>query len=409
MSQTYITGLDIGDNAIKAVVAGVKKDGQLSLIKVLKYPSGGMKRGSVDDFTELIRALNQVFAEIKSFSRPALRNIFLNIGSADINAQTSRGIVAVSRADFEITKEDMERVVQASQALKLPPNRAIIHIITKEYVVDGVENIRDPLGMVGNRLEVNSLILDAFGPAIKDLTRAVEMAGGTIGGLVLAPLADARSVLSKNQKDLGVVLIDIGFGTTSMCVYEENKLLHAAVMPVGAGNITNDIAIGLRIPVDLAETVKMSFGSASSKGISARESVDLKKIDSNSKVVTTRKFIAEITEDRLAEIFEFVNNELKVIDKLGKLPGGAVLVGGGSKMPGIIDLARQELRLPVQLGIPDSSQIEVSSGELNVQIEDPEFSCALGLVFEGSSRMTVDMTDGSFKSLVRKIKSFILP
>ncbi|MDD5430821.1 MAG: cell division protein FtsA [Candidatus Pacebacteria bacterium] len=409
MSQNHIVGLDIGTSSLKAVIAEIKKDGQLSLVKVLQFPSAGMKKGNADDLPDLVRSLNQILPEIKNVSKKSLKNIFLNVCNSDARIQSSRGIVAVSRADFEIHKDDIDRVVQASQAINLPPNRMVLHSITKEFTVDDVEGIRDPLGMVGNRLEVDSSVIDVFAPKVKDLTKSVEMAGAGIGGLIFSPLADARSVLSRNQKDLGVVLIDIGFGTTTMCVYEENRLIHIAVLPIGAGNITNDLAIGLRTEVGTAEMIKLSFGSAISKGISARDTVDVRKIDPNSAVSTSRKFIAEIIEERLAEIFEFVNNELKSIDKNSKLPAGAVLVGGGAKIPGITELARQELHLSTKLGIPDTSQIEVTSGELNVQVENPEFACALGLVLWAYDRMAEDSTGVDIKSFWGKIKSSLLP
>ena len=217
-----------------------------------------------------------------------------------------------------------------------------MHAITKEFVVDGIGDIRDPLGMSGNRLEVNSLIIDAFGPSIKNLTKCVEMAGVSVGGLIFSPLADSMASLSKNQKDLGVALVDVGFGTTSLCVYEENKLIHCAVFPVGSGNITNDLAIGLKTSVESAEAVKLTYGSANLKGASGREQVDLKKIDPDTRSNVSRRFIAEIIEVRLAEIFEFVNNELKIIGKASQLPVGVVLVGGGCKLSGIVDFVKEE-------------------------------------------------------------------
>ncbi|TSC96272.1 MAG: Cell division protein ftsA [Parcubacteria group bacterium Athens1014_26] len=405
MANNFITGLDIGSKTIKAVIAVAKKDGQLSLLRVLKVPSAGMRKGTVDELPELVRALNHIFSEIKNFSKHALKNIFLNVGGANIHIQSSRGIVAVSRADFEIHKDDADRVVQAAQAINLPSNRMVLHAITREYIVDGAA-VKDPMGMTGNRLEVNSLIIDAFSPAIKNLTKAVESAGANPGGLIFGPLAAARSILSKNQKDLGVVLVDIGFGTTNLCVYEENKLLHAAVLPVGSGNVTNDLAIGLKTSIAAAEAMKLSFGSATSRGISARETIDLKKIDPNSKTIANRKYVSEIIEVRLAEIFEFVNNELKIIDKSGKLPAGIVLVGGGSKMPNIVDLAKQELKLPAQVGIPDTSIFDVSSGELSLQAEDPEIACALGLVLWASDGVVENV---SKESIWGRIKSSLLP
>jgi cell division protein FtsA len=240
--------------------------------------------------------------------------------------------------------------------------------------------------MIGNRLEVNSLIIDVFDPATKNITKCVEMAGGINNGLIFSPLASARSVLSKNQKDLGVVLVDIGFSTTGICVFEENKLLHAAVLPIGSGNITNDLAIVLKTSVTAAEAIKLTFGTALAKEVSGRETIDLRKIDPTAKNSTTKKRVAEIIETRLAEIFEFVNNELKNIGKAGQLPAGVVIVGGGSKIPNIVDLAKQELKLPAQIGIPETTSFDIASGEINLQVEDPELSCSVGLLIWGAEK-----------------------
>ncbi len=410
MSHNYVTGLDIGSSSVKAVVAELKKSGQLTLLRAFKSPSAGMRRGSVEDLAEMTRSLNVIFTEIRKISKEALKNIFLNIGGPDIHIQSSKGIVAVSRADYEVYQDDIERVVQASQAINLPPNRIVIHSLVKEYLVDGVGDIQDPLGMIGNRLEVNSLIIDAFAPRVKNLTKCLEMAGGTVNSLILSPLASARSVLTRNQKELGVAVVDIGFGTTSLCVFEENKLIHTAIVPVGSGNITNDLAIGLKTSIEAAETIKLSFGSAMSKGISVRETIDLRKIDANAKTNPTKKFVADIIESRLAEIFEFVNNELKAIGKAGHLPAGTVLVGGGAKLPGIVDLAIQELRLPAQIGIPETASLEVVSGELNLQLEDPEFSCAVGLTLWGNDRMSPKGGQiAGMNNLWKKILDHLLP
>jgi len=407
MSDNYITGLDIGASNIKAIVGQVNEDGRISVLRVFKSPSAGIRKGVIDDFSEMTKSINQIFGEIKNFSRQALKNIYVNIEGSDIHTQFSRGIVAVSRADFEIHKDDVDRAVQASQSVKLASNRTVLHAIIKEYIVDGINDIRDPLGMIGNRLEVDSLIIDVFDPAQKNLTKCVEMAGGSVSGLIFSPLASARSVLSKNQKDLGVVLVDIGSSTTGICVYEENKLIHAAVLPVGSGNVTNDLAIVLKISIVAAEAIKLSFGSALAKEVSGKETIDLRKIDSNAKNTTTKKRVAEIVETRLAEIFEFVNNELKSIGKAGQLPGGVMLVGGGSKIAGIVDLAKQELKLPAQIGIPETSSLDIASGELNLQVEDPEFACSVGLMISGSERCS--RGGGSFKGWFGRLINSLKP
>lgn len=402
-----IVGLDIGSHSIKAVVAEVNKKGKLSLIKVLKMPSAGMRRGIVDDLPEATRAISQVLGEIKQVSKNAAKNIYLSVGSPDFRVQHSRGIVAVSRADSEIYKDDIDRAVEASQAIKLPLNRMIVHSVTKEYIVDDVPDVRDPLGMVGNRLEVQSLIIDSFAPAIKNLTKCVESAGGAVSGLIFSPLASSQAILTRNQKDLGVVLLDIGFGKTGMSVYEEGKLLHTAVFPVGSGNVTNDLAIGLKTSVAAAESIKLSLGFAVAKEIPAREVVDLKKYDPSAKGVTSRRFISEVIEVRLAEILEFVNNELKYISKSAKLPAGIILTGGGSKLPGIVDLAKQELRLSAQVGTPDLPELDLPDNLMMSQLEEPEMSCAVGLVLMGAERNENSAMFDSVGFLKRIFRSFL--
>ncbi len=383
----YIVGLDVGSHSIKAAVAEIKKNSKLSLVQVFKMPSAGMRRGVVDDLSEATRAISQALGEIKQISKGAIKNIWLAVGSPDFRSQSGMGMVAVSRADSEIYQDDIDRAVDASQAIKLVGNRMIIHRITNEFIVDGVNGIRDPLGMVGNRLEVRSTIIEAFGPSIKNLTKCVEAAGGEVSGLIFSPLASSRAMLSRNQKELGVAMVDVGFSKTGMNVYEENKLLHSAIFPVGSGNITNDLAIGLKIGVNSAENIKLSLGTALAKEAPTREQVDLTKYDAGSRGTTSRRYIGEIIEARLAEILEFVNNELKYVGKAARLPAGVVLAGGGSKLPAMVDLARQELRLNSQVGVPNLSELDIANSELMTQAEDPEMACAFGLLLSGADQM----------------------
>lgn len=407
-----VVGLDVGSSTIKAAVGELTKGDKLSLLKVFKMPSRGVRKGLVDEMVETTGAVNKVLSEIKSHYPNAHKNIFLNTGSGQIRTQQSKGIVAVSRADYEICQDDIDRVLQASQAIKLPPNRIILHSITREYVVDGVGEIKDPLGMIGNRLEASVLLVDAFSPAIKNLTKCIETNGGEVAGLIFGPLAGSRSVLTKNQKELGVVVIDIGFGTTSMAVYEENKLLYAASFPFGSGHITNDLALGLKTSVDTADAIKFSFGAAFSKDISLRETIDLSKIDPRAKGHAGRRFIAEIIEARLVEIFEHIDKELDKIGRAAKLPAGVMLIGGGSKLPGLPDLVKQELKLSAQVGIPDVSDMEVLNGELALHVEDPEFACCLGLLSWGREKMSEDgakKVSYPIHGLVKKVIDYFMP
>jgi len=264
--------------------------------------------------------------------------------------------------------------------------------------------------MIGKRLEVNMLLIDAFTPTVKNINRCIETLGAAAENTAVSPIAAASAVLSDAQKELGVVLIDIGFGATKMAIYEEGRLSHAAVIGIGGANITNDLAIGLLIPVEVAEHLKLTYGSALAKEVSARDAVELNKLDARAKGTITKKFIAEIIEDRLAEIFELVNNEVKRAGKASQLPAGAVLVGGGAKMPNIAELARQELKLSAQIGVPDLSRLPAQTSELGLQAEDPEFAVAVGLLMQEenreikSSKASVDIGN-----LAKKILNYFIP
>jgi len=378
----FVTGLDIGTSSIKVAVAEIRGRRPV-IVHIHKEPSFGIRKGAIIDLGEASQSINRALTEVKKISKAAAKNIYVSIGTPQAKMQSSRGIVAVSRADAEIYQDDIDRAVRASQAVNLPQNRTIIHTLTREFVVDGVGDIIDPLGLSGSRLEVQSLIIDAFSPHIKALIRAVEIAGAEVSGLVFGPLVAARAALSKKQKDLGTALVDIGFGTTGLSVYEENRLTGVAKFPVGAGNISNDLAVGLKIPVDVAEEIKLNYGYALSREVSPKESVDLKKFAEEAKGNASRRFIAEIIESRLEEIFDLVNNELKLMQKFGDLPGGVVIVGGGAKLPGLTDLVKQEMKLSAQIGSTLTEEWEGQGGSSKEYLEDPEFVSAFGLVLWG--------------------------
>ncbi len=380
MAQEQVLGLDIGTHTIKAVIGESVGPEKIRLYTGFSKPSRGIRKGVVVDMEEVAGAVTNVLKDVKSYSKAALRNIYLGVDGSDVRAQVSRGIVAVARANSEIYKDDMARAVQASEAVNLPSNRMLLHTVTREFVVDGIGDIRDPLGMVGARLEVVSVVIDAFTPAVKNLMKCVELSGGSVGAIIFTPLASAKAVLTRNQKELGVVLIDIGYGTTGMAVYEENKLLYTKTFPIGAGHVTNDLAVALKIPVEAAEKLKLSYGYALSKEVSGKDTVDLSKVDSNLKGMPTRKFISEVIEARLVEICDLVNTELRLIGKAAKLPAGVVVVGGGAKLPGMAELLRSELKLSSQVGLPNPSVFEATSPGTSELIESPEATAALGLL-----------------------------
>jgi cell division protein FtsA len=398
-----ITGIDIGTSSVKVAV-GEQVGSKISLVHAAKESCSGLRRGAVIDVVEVSRTVNRALADIKKFSKSATKNIYLSIGTSQVNMQVSRGIVAVSRADAEIYQDDIDRAVRASQAVNLPQNRMIVHTLTREFVVDGAGDITDPLGLSGSRLEVQSVIVDAFSPHVKNLIRSVELAGGEIGGLVFAPLVAARAALAKRQRDLGAVLVDIGFGTTGMSVYEENKLLSVMKFPIGAGNITNDLGVGLKVPIDAAEEIKLEYGNAVARDVNTKDLVDITKLVPDAKGPVSRRFIADIIESRMGEIFDLVNAELKACGKYAELPGGVVIVGGGAKLPGVTDLAKQDMRLSAQIGSTIAEEWVDEGGAFKEYLEDPEFVSALGLVLWGADASGWDKGGRTGSSPLRRIQ-----
>lgn len=410
MASHFVVGLDIGSKNLRAAVAEVKKSDRYSLVSLIKVPARGFLRGAVDDISDATHSLSQLLSEVKKISPRACKSIILGISTPDIKVLRSRGVVAVSRADNEIYEDDIQRVENSAEAVSLPTNREPVERVIQEYIVDGVENIRDPLGMVGKRLELNMLIVHAFTPSLKGIERTLETLGARIAERTVGPLAASRAVLSKGQLELGVVLVDIGSATTGICVFEENRLLHAAVLPFGSANITNDLAIGLRIPVETAETIKLSYGSAIAKEVPARDTLELEKIDPRVKGEVSKRFIAEIIESRLAEIFEQVVSEVKKIEKANQLPGGVVFVGAGAKTPNLLELARKEMKLPAQIGVPDLSHLNSLSSEINLQAEDPEFATAIGLLLrQGSEESLYEQKRGGRSGFLKKFLGYFVP
>ncbi len=402
--SNFIVGLDIGTSLLKAAVAEVR-GGKPVLRSVFKEPSSGLRKGVVIEMGEASPAVGRLFSEVKKNYKSGLKSVFVNIGTPQIRVQNSRGIVPISRADSEIYSEDVEKVVSSSQAVSMATNRLIIHNVTREFVVDGVGDIMEPVGLSGSRLEVNSVIIDAFAPHVRSVIRSIEIAGGRIGGLVFNPLIAGRSALTKMEKNLGVVLIDIGFGTTGYAAFEDNKLISSGIIPFGAGNVTNDIAVGLKIPVAAAENLKLHYGHAFPKEVSSKEIIELKKFSPQERGTASRRFVAEIIEARLAEILELVDNELKALGKSGKLAGGAVLVGGGAKIPGLAELVKQELKLTSQIGMTLREEWGNEGEDFADVFEDPEFVNCLGLIlwaYDGEKRRHPSSVSGfSFKNVLK--------
>ncbi len=387
-----ITNLDIGSSHIKGAVVAQKDDGKLSVVHTWSTPSTGVRKGVMVDVEEMTAVLRDLALHVQHISKKALHNVFINMNSEHIKARASRGIVAVARADQEIQQDDIDRVIQASRAVKTTQNYTVIHNIIREYFVDDIGDIPDPLGMTGNRLEVSTLIIEAFAPHVNALLKNIERVGMRIGGIIFNPLAASRAVLTKRQKDLGVVLIDFGADTTSFVLYEENKVVYAKSFPVGSGHITKDIAIGLKTSMDIAEKLKVTYGCSLVKEAFRKESIDLSQFDTRVQGEISKRFFTEIIEVRLAEILDLVNNDLKGLGRLSDLPAGVVITGGGSKLTGLSEMVRQKMRLPVQIGLPNLELFSLIDPSHEEMLNNPEFAVALGLALWGGVEEQIPST-----------------
>lgn len=373
-NPTVVTGIDIGSSTVRVIVAQQDPEGDSAkILGVGVAPMRGMQKGVITDVEEGALSLGSALDMAERISGIPVEKAYVSINGSHLKSQNLRGVIAVSRADGEITSDDVDRVINAAQAISIPANREILHVLPQNYIVDGQEHIQDPVGMTGVRLEVEAHVIEGSVPFVKNLTKVVNQAGVHIEDFVFSPLAACLAVLDKRQKELGVVLVDIGAGTTSMVVYEEGVLLHTGVLPVGASHITNDIAIGLRTSIDIAEAIKVSHGTAVPSDVPQNETISIESEDGEQESVSRRE-VANIISARLEELFSFVDRELKNIGRSGLLPAGVIVTGGGAHMQGLIDIAKKRLRLPVRIGVPT-----LLSGIAD-QTQDAQFAVAIGLV-----------------------------
>ncbi|MFA7295413.1 MAG: cell division protein FtsA, partial [Candidatus Paceibacterota bacterium] len=315
------------------------------------------------------------------------------VGVNDPNLETrvSKGVAVVSRPNQEIGEEDKERARKAAQAFALPSNRVLVQSAFKSYLIDGISKVKDPLGMKGLKIEVECLMFDAFAPVIKNIDRLSEMINIDLTPEIVLPFAGAEIALSPQDKDLGAVALDLGAGTTGYCVYENNEILDLKIFPLGGNNVTNDIAVGLKTYVDVAEKIKINEGAALGKKIAKGDFFDInhywEEADSETKV--SKKFVAEIMEARLLEIFDLISERLKQIDRFGKLPGGIVLYGGGAKISFITELAKEKFKLPVRIAKPEI--------EWYKENPDPSLIPVLGLLQQKYQRTKTESESFTFK------------
>ena len=395
MAREYtVVGLDVGTQFVRTTVGQlIDEDTEPSIVGVGIAPSSGLRRANVVDVDETVKAISASIEEAERISGVPVDAAFVNISGNHIESENSRGVVAVSRADSEIGREDAGRAIEAAKAVAVPPNKEIVHVVPREYIVDGQEGIKDPVGMNGIRLEVEAHVIAAATPSIKNLTKCVYQSGVEVEDLVFSGLAVGSGVLSKRQRELGVAVLDIGAGVSDLAVFEEGDVFHSAVIPIGGNHVTNDIAIGLRTDTDVAERVKLEHGFARPGEVREKDQIDLSSLSNADDHKVSKKLIAEIAEARVVEIFGMVKKELKKIDRDGKLPAGIILTGGGAKLPGLVDAAKDQLGLPAQVGFPSELKGMID------KVDDPSFATSIGLMLWGFENTESKRTSNRFSSL----------
>jgi cell division protein FtsA len=374
--KQYTTAIDLGSSFVRIMIAESIDQGEehLRIVGVGETTSFGMRKGQISDSDALAKSIADALSKAETMAGVSVSSAVVSIGGANVRMFSSKGVIAVGRADGEVTIEDIDRVIMGAGKTDIPLNYEVISIIPRRYRLDDQKDIRDPIGMQGVRLEVDALIVAGFSPQMKHIQTVLSACGIEIEQFVFAPLAAAESVLDRQQKELGSAVVDLGSMTTSVAVYEEGELLHCACHTLGSSHITNDIAIGLRTSIMLAEQVKLEYGTANITSIQRDEDIDLGVMDASEEGAVSRYHVGEIIEARLEEIFEQVNKELREADRERMLPAGIVLVGGGAKLPEIADVAKKILSLPVSLGYPRSL------GGVVDKVDDPSYAVAAGLL-----------------------------
>ncbi len=401
MAKTRIVaGVELGSSKIATVISQVATEvgtGEISVnvIGAATTDAKGVRKGQIVDIEEAVEA---TIASVEAAERMAGYNLdsaFLAVGGAHVHSQNSHGVVAVADPEGEISPDDVQRVIEAASAVSLPASREVIHVIPRGFIVDGEAGVADPVGMTGVRLEVETHMVTAASPSLKNLKRAINEVGVEIEGLVYSGLAASEATLSSTEKELGCVLIDIGGGTTSIASFADGALSHSSVLPIGARNVTNDLAIGLRVSLESAEKVKLLLSQEPKKEDEEKDELDIQDLGvPDTKKVSKKTLVEGIIRPRLNEIFTMVRIELEKEDIINRIPSGAILTGGGAQTVGAADSAKRMLSLPVRIGKPKGI------GGLIDDIINPSFAVPVGLILYGARMVPVE----NFSSFSKKIR-----
>jgi cell division protein FtsA len=388
-----VVGIDIGTSKIASIIARLE-DESVNVLGVSEIPSAGIRKGQIVDIDEAVISINSCLESAERMAGYSASRIVASIGGSHIESQNSRGVVAVSNPHGEITAADVERVIDAAKAVSLPSTREVIHVLPRSFTVDGQEGIKDPIGMTGIRLEIDTHIISASTTALRNLEKTFSEVGVDLDALVFSGYASSLSVLSDTERELGVVLVDIGAGTTDISIYVEGSVAFSSVLPIGARHISNDLAIGLRVSLESAEKIKLFLSSAPKRQSKVNleeevleskekqlDEIDLSSIGIKEEIskVSRKTLIDGIIRPRLNEIFTMVGLEIKKSGYLGQIPSGLVITGGGSKTISAQEAAKRMLAMPVRVGIP------INIKGIIDEIQDGSFSAVVGLAMYGKT------------------------
>ena len=387
MQERVIVGIDVGTTKVCVLVGELDRDGKLNIVGVGTCPSQGLRRGVVVNIEETVTSIAAALDRAERLSGKKITSAYVSITGSHVASENSKGFVAITPSHRDIEENDISRAFEVARAIAMPASREIIHVIPRGYVIDGQEGIKNPIGMSGFRLEVETHIITGAVSSIYNLMKCVDKAHIDIEDRVLAPLASGAAVLDDGETDLGVALVDIGAGTTDIAVYVDGAIWHTVVLPVGGNLITSDIAIGLRLPVGIAEELKITYGHCDPSAIDEDDMIDLSQFMPDCDDLVPRKLLAEIIQARIEELFCLVREEMRKSGYDGLLPAGIVITGGTAELPGVLEMAGQILDLPARIGSP------LGLHGIADSINRPAYSTAVGLLLWGLSHTSFQLEE----------------
>jgi len=401
-NKKIVVGLDIGTSKIVAIVAELKPEGGFEIIGMGSHPSRGLKKGVVVNIETTVNAIQRALEEAELMADCKIREVYTGIAGNHIKSFNSQGMVAIK--DKEVSQLDIDRVIETAKAVQIPNDQQILHVLNQEFIIDGQEDVREPLGMSGVRLEVKVHIVTGAVSAAQNIIKCVRRCGLEVNDLILQPLASSVAVLSEDEKDLGVCLVDIGGGTTDMAVFTHGAIRHTAVIPIAGDQITNDIAMALRTPTKDAEDIKQRHGCALSQLADPQEMVDVPGVGDRSTRQLSRKTLAEVIEPRVEELYSLVQAELRRSGYEELLSSGVVLTGGSSAMQGMVELGEEIFHMPVRIGMPQYS------GGLSEVVRSTRYATGVGLLIAGADehrqRDVARMHVSSLQQVLERMKNW---